>query len=172
MFGFVPSIFETKLMIVDLLVKFRETLNSDLEIENLQKTKGYMQEYNDLLQEIQKMTPEFQGSDSEHYEAQTEQFNSKNKKLIDSIDQYETFLKDLEQPIQQQQQHLENCKAQIDKLKSDLNGDQQYFDLDIKLFKELGVLTNDNHVVVQQDHLKTFQRIRSTDNPWDYLYEA
>eukprot|EP00835_Amoeboradix_gromovi_P004726 NODE_387_length_9532_cov_0.176402.p7 type:complete len:162 gc:universal NODE_387_length_9532_cov_0.176402:8177-8662(+) len=158
-------------MIVDLLQKFTETLNSDLEIENIQKIKSYQKEYNDLLSEIQELQPDFEVSNSEHYESQIEQYHTKNKMLLDSIKQYEIFLKDLEQPLEQLQQHLEKCDEQIAKLEIEVGDDLHYFDLDIKLFKELGILADDNQIIVQQEHLKTFKRITTEDNPWDFLYE-
>eukprot|EP00834_Sanchytrium_tribonematis_P005057 NODE_283_length_10814_cov_0.705460.p10 type:complete len:160 gc:universal NODE_283_length_10814_cov_0.705460:1723-2202(+) len=158
-------------MIVDLLQKFGETLNSDLEIENIQKIKSYQEQCNDLLTDLQELKIDFQVSSADHYSNQIEQFNVKNKMLLDSITQYEKFIGDLKNPIAQLKNHIQNCQNQIDKLKGEIADDPECFDLDIKLFKELGVFSEDDSILVQQDHLKMFKKLSPEENPWEYLYE-
>ena len=157
-------------MIVDLLEKLQETMNADLEVENIRKVKIMKMEYNRLLQEIQTMNPEFPSANSNDYTTQREELEMKNKILIENVNRLQTSIEALKKPISLLETHLESSESQIEKLQHDIHSDPSPFDFDVKLFKELGSFTEDKQLILQQDHLKRFKKINVDENPWDYLY--
>lgn len=159
------------MQIVDLLQKFAETLDSGVEVDNLQKTQAYQEECNALLKELQDLSIDFPVVEAEELTSQIEQLKMKIRSLTTKVQDYEKYEKDLRHPIAQLQQHVGHMTSQIKTLEDDMQTDQEHFDLDIKLFQELGVFKEDDTFVAQQDHKKMFTAVPSSESHWAYLYE-